>query len=336
MTTAQFRIAVFSSKKYDQRFINQFNSHSPLSFEFFECKLSLETVELAHGFDAVCLFVNDEASAEVLTRLTSFGISTIALRCAGFNNVDVEQAQALGMKICRVPEYSPEAVAEHTVGMMLCLSRKFHKAYNRIREDNFSLDGLMGFNLHNKTVGIIGTGNIGLATLRILNGFGCQLLAHDPIENKQVKALGASYVSFEQLCQQADIISLHCPLLPSTKHLINEQSLRLMKPEVMLINTSRGGLIDTHSVINALKHKQLGYLGIDVYELESNLFFEDLSGEILQDDQFARLSTFPNVLITGHQGFFTEEAISTIAQTTISSLTALLTDQPIAPNVLLY
>jgi len=331
-----FKVAVFSSKKYDQEFINRFNQSTDLTFEFFESKLSLETVKLAQNFNAVCIFVNDEANKAVLTQLNAYGINIIALRCAGFNNVDIEFAQQLGMKICRVPEYSPEAVAEHTVGLMLTLSRKFHKAYNRIREENFALDGLMGFNLFNKTVGIIGAGHIGLATLKILNGFGCKLIAVDPMQSPEALSLGVKYVSLNELFSQADIISLHCPLLPETKHIINKQALEQIKPNAMLINTSRGGLIDTKAVVDALKYKKIGYLGIDVYELESNLFFEDLSGQIIQDDVFARLCTFPNVLITGHQGFFTEEAISTIAKTTIESLTRLLNNQQLEQNFLLY
>ena len=330
------KIAVFSSKKYDRTFIERFNQDTSLEFEFFEYKLSAETVDLAKGYRAVCIFVNDDVNKTVLDKLYQFGINVIALRCAGFNNVDIEHTKSLGMKICRVPEYSPQAVAEHAVGLMLTLSRKFHKAYNRVREDNFSLDGLMGFNLHQKTVGIIGTGNIGLATLKILNGFGCQLIAFDPNENPEALALGVKYVELNQLFTQSDIISLHCPLLKQTQHIINAESLKLMQPTAMLINTSRGGLIDSHAVVDALKHKKLGYLGIDVYELESELFFEDLSGEIIQDDIFSRLSTFPNVLITGHQGFFTEEAISTIAKTTIDSLEKLLNNQSLTPDVLLY
>ncbi|REL33911.1 2-hydroxyacid dehydrogenase [Thalassotalea euphylliae] len=333
-----FRIAVFSSKKYDRTFFDKFNTTSDLTFEYFDCRLSEETVELAQGFNAVCVFVNDQVNANVLAKLASFGIETIALRCAGFNNVDIAQAKRLNIKVCRVPEYSPQAVAEHTVGLMLTLSRKFHKAYNRIREDNFALDGLMGFNLYGKTVGIIGTGNIGMATLRILKGFGCQLLCYDPSPSldakTEAKALTANYVPLATLFQQSDIISLHCPLVPETKHLVNAHTLSQMKPNAMLVNTSRGALVDTKAVIKALKSKQLGYLGIDVYEQETNLFFEDLSGEILQDDTFARLSSFPNVLITGHQGFFTEEAIATIAQTTIESLQKLLNQQAIEPSLL--
>lgn len=335
---SKFRVAVFSSKKYDRTFFEKFNTTEDLAFDYFDCRLSEETIELAQGFNAICVFVNDQVNATVLEKLASFGIQVVALRCAGFNNVDITHAKRLGINICRVPEYSPQAVAEHTVGLMLTLSRKFHKAYNRIREDNFALDGLMGFNLYGKTVGIIGTGNIGMATLRILKGFGCQLLCYDPDPSVSAKAeantLSASYVPLSTLFQQADIISLHCPLVPATKHLINQQTLSLMKPNAMLINTSRGALVDTKAVINALKSKQLGFFGIDVYEQETNLFFEDLSGEILQDDIFARLSSFPNVLITGHQGFFTEEAIATIAQTTIQSLQQLLNQQAIEPSLL--
>lgn len=330
------QVAVFSSKQYDQVFFQRFNQDNKLSFSFFDTKLTANTVELAKDFDAVCIFVNDQADKATLTQLKSFGIQTIALRCAGFNNIDMPTAKSLGMNICRVPEYSPEAVAEHTVGLMLTLSRKFHKAYNRIREDNFALDGLMGFTLHGKTVGIIGTGNIGLATIKILVGFGCKILCLDPEPNDAAIALGCQYVNQEQLFKSSDIISLHCPLLPATHHIINQDTLALVKPTAMLINTSRGGLIDSKAVIDALKSKHLGYLGIDVYELESNLFFENLSGEIMQDDIFARLSTFPNVLITGHQGFFTEEALSTIAQTTIDNLTKLLNDERIESEFLLY
>lgn len=319
------KIAVFSSKKYDQTFLSQYNNYPDLALSFFETKLSKETVHIAKGFDAVCIFVNDEVDKTVLTQLSHFGIKAIALRCAGFNNVDVKVAKELGIKICRVPEYSPEAVAEHTVGLMLTLSRKFHKAYNRVREGNFSLDGLMGFNLFNKTVGIIGTGNIGLATLTILTGFGCKIICYDPIDNPEAIRLGAEYVDLDTLYSSSDIISLHCPLVPQTQHLINVESIELMKDKVMLINTSRGGLIDSNAVLKELKRKKIGYLGLDVYELESDLFFEDLSGEIINDDIFQRFLTFPNVVITGHQGFFTVEALETIAQTTLRNLHHILT-----------
>lgn len=329
-----YKVAVFSSKKYDQQFLNQFNNDL-LTFTFLESRLTIETVSLAKDHDAICIFVNDEATSEVLEKLAEYDIKVIALRCAGFNNVDIQQAQQLGINICRVPEYSPEAVAEHTVGLMLTLSRKFHKAYNRVREDNFALDGLLGFTLHNKTVGIIGTGNIGIATIHILKGFGCKVLCCDPNINSDVAAIGGQYVDLDTLLSQSDIISLHCPLLPATHHLINQDSLAKMKSGAMLINTSRGALIDSKAVLGALKSKQLGYLGIDVYELESDLFFEDLSDEIMQDDIFARLSTFPNVLITGHQGFFTEEALTIIAETTVTSLTTLLSKQTLNASLLL-
>ncbi|WP_448247684.1 2-hydroxyacid dehydrogenase [Thalassotalea agariperforans] len=319
-----FKVAVFSSKQYDKDFLLANNHYQELELTFFDSKLTQETVELANGFDAISIFVNDEVDQPVLTQLNHFGINIIALRCAGFNNIDIEQAQKLNFQLCRVPEYSPEAVAEHAVGLMLTLSRKFHKAYNRVRDDNFSLDGLMGFNLHEKTVGVIGTGNIGLATLKILKGFGCQLLCHDPVENPLALALGVNYVDLNTLYQNADIISLHCPLNAHTAHVINAESLSLMKNNVMLINTSRGGLIDSKAVLQALKQKKIGYLGLDVYELESKLFFEDMSAEIIDDDVFQRFLTFPNVLITGHQGFFTKEALNTIAKVTLENLDNLL------------
>jgi len=329
------KVAVFSSKKYDRIIADSHTEKSRLEFTFFESALSPETVHLAQGFDAVCIFVNDEANQHVLEQLNSFGISIIALRCAGYNNVDIKAAKTLGFTLCRVPEYSPEAVAEHTVGLMLTLSRKFHKAYNRVREGNFALDGLMGFNLHNKTVGLIGTGNIGIATLRILNGFGCQILCHDPIQNPIAIELGARYVALDELFKQADIISLHCPLLPETQHIIDESALNQMKKGVMLINTSRGALIDTQAAINGLKKGLIGYLGLDVYELESGLFFEDLSGQIIQDDTFQRLTTFSNVMITGHQGFFTSEALNTIALTTINNLETLLANKKLDDEFLI-
>jgi D-lactate dehydrogenase len=319
-----FKVAVFSSKKYDEVFLNQHNHQQDLSLHFIEAKLNEETVGLAEGFDAVCVFVNDVVNQQVLEQLDKFSIHTIALRCAGFNNIDIVTAKKLGFHLCRVPEYSPEAVAEHTIGLMLSLSRNYHKAYNRIRDDNFSLDGLMGFNLFNKTVGVIGTGNIGLATLKILAGFGCQLLCYDPKKNQKALELGVKYVDLNTLYTQADIISLHCPLFAETQHLINEQTINMMKNNVMIINTSRGGLIDSQAVLQALKNQRIGYLGLDVYELESELFFEDLSDQIVDDDVFQRLLTFPNVLITGHQGFFTVEAMTTIAKTTLDNLRVLL------------
>lgn len=321
------QITVFSSKKYDVEYLEKFNEHKALTFHYIESRLSGDTVQLAKGSKAVCLFVNDNADKAVLTALSELGITRIALRCAGYNNIDITTAQALGFSIARVPEYSPEAVAEHTVGLMLTLSRKFHKAYNRVREGNFALDGLMGFNLYKKTVGIIGTGHIGLATIKILVGFGCNIVCNDPVENPDVKALGARYVSKETLLSTADIISLHCPLTHDTKHIINDHALSLMKNGVMLINTSRGALINSKSLIKSLKERKIGQLGMDVYELESELFFEDLSDTIIEDDIFERLISFPNVLITGHQGFFTHEAIATIAQVTNKNLLCLVQDK---------
>ncbi|WP_448564641.1 2-hydroxyacid dehydrogenase [Thalassotalea ganghwensis] len=321
------KIAVYSSKSYDIEYLQRFNNGADLQFSFIEAKLSIETVELAKGHDALCIFVNDDASEAVLNLLKTMGISIIALRCAGFNNINIKVAQSLGFEICRVPEYSPEAVAEHTIGLMLTLNRKFHKAYNRVREGNFSLQGLMGFNLHKKIVGIIGTGRIGLATIKILAGFGCQIICCDPIESEQVKAVGATYVSLDELLRLSDIVSLHCPLTPQTHHLINQAAIDKMKSGVMLINTSRGALIDSQALINSLKRQKLALLGLDVYELESDIFFEDHSNTIIQDDIFERLVSFPNVLITGHQGFFTQEAMETIAKTTLSNLDLLLKGQ---------
>lgn len=315
------KIAVFSAKKYDQESFTKWANPS-LEFSFFDGPLNSHSAKATQGFAAVCVFVNDDLSAAVLRELKTAGVGMIALRCAGFNNVDLAAAKALGLRVARVPAYSPEAVAEHTVAMILCLNRKLHKAYNRVRDDNFALDGLLGFNLHGKTVGLIGTGRIGVATAKILAGFGVQLLCYDIEINQELEKAGASYVPLQQIWAQSDIISLHCPLTPQTKHLINDTSLALMKDGVMLINTSRGGLIDTKAVIKALKNRKIGYLGLDVYEQEADLFFQDLSGQLIEDDVFKRLLTFPNVLITGHQAFFTQEALQQICQVTSDNLLA--------------
>ena len=315
------KVTVYSAKKYDQQAFSRW-ADPKLDFHYLELKLSEETVSLAADSAAICAFVNDDLSAPVLTALQAQGVRMIALRCAGFNNVDLDAAKALGIQVARVPAYSPEAVAEHTVGMMLALNRKLHKAYNRVRDDNFALDGLLGFNMHGKTVGLIGTGRIGKATARILLGFGCTLLCHDLYEDAELKQLGARYVPLPELYQQSHIISLHCPLTPETRYLINADTLAQMKENVMLINTSRGGLIDTKAVINALKSRKIGYLGLDVYEQEADLFFENLSEMVIDDDVFKRLLTFPNVLITGHQAFFTEEAMQQISQITSDNLMA--------------
>lgn len=314
------KIGVFSSKKYDERFLGQENINFAHDLTFFKTRLTSETRFIAKGMPVVCVFVNDEINAEVLSTLAGGGTRLIALRCAGYNNVDLSAAHALGLTVVRVPAYSPTSVAEHTVALMLALARRLPRAYMRVREGNFELEGLLGFELGARTVGVIGSGKIGLAVARILKGFGASVLLSDPVEVPEASALGLEYVSHERLYAQSDIITLHCPLNEQTHHLINEQALSLMKDNVMLINTSRGAVIDTSAVITALKTRKIGYLGLDVYEQEGDLFFENLSNEIITDDVFERLLTFPNVLITGHQGFFTEEAMKTIAWTTLHNV----------------
>jgi D-lactate dehydrogenase len=289
---------------------------------YFEPRLTQTTCALAAGFPAVCVFVNDQLDAPVLTALAQHGTRLIALRCAGFNNVDLAQAHTLGFTVVRVPAYSPHAVAEHTVGLILALNRKIHRAYARVREGNFSLDGLLGFDLCQRSVGVVGTGKIGTLVAQIMRGFGCHILAYDPMPNAACQALGVQYVSLAELLAAADIVTLHVPLTPATSYMIDAQALSQMKPGVMLINTSRGALIDTRAVIQALKSGQIGYLGLDVYEEESELFFEDLSDRMIHDDVFTRLLTFPNVIITGHQGFFTVEALTNIAETTLANIAA--------------
>lgn len=315
------KVAVFSARKYDVEAFTSWADTS-LNFSYHDTRLTVDTVKLAQGAHAICVFVNDDLSAPVLHQLSVMGIEMIALRCAGYNHVDLETARQLGIRVARVPAYSPEAVAEHTVAMMLTLNRKTHKAYNRVRDDNFSLDGLLGFNMCGKTVGIIGTGKIGTATARILNGFGCQLLYCDPTINPELEKTAGRYVSLAELCAQSDIISLHCPLTPDTHYMIDTTSIQSMKEGVMLINTSRGTLINTEAVTEGLKSRKIGYLGLDVYEQEADLFFENLSEQVIDDDVFKRLMTFPNVLITGHQAFFTREALQQITQTTSDNLIA--------------
>ena len=329
------KVAFFSSKPYDIESFDRVLSaqqNEQIRPTYFEARLSSETADLVKDYDIVCPFVNDILDRDTLTALHSHGIRYICLRCAGFNNVDLDTARELGLVVTRVPAYSPESVAEHTIALIMGLNRKLHKAYNRVKDDNFSLAGLLGFDLHGKTVGVIGTGQIGLALVRILKGFGCRIICFDPNESDEVIALGASYVSLEVIFSQSDIISLHCPLMSQTHHLINEQSIAQMKDGVMIINTSRGGLVDTQSVINGLKNRKIGYLGLDVYEMEGDLFFEDKSLEIIQDDIFQRLLTFPNVIITGHQGFFTQEALQKIADTTIENILTSADGNPIAAN----
>jgi D-lactate dehydrogenase len=325
------KVAIFSTKSYDRKFLTAANSNHHHELLFFEPHLTHDTARLASECPAVCVFVNDQLDEKTLKTLFHQDTNLIALRSAGFNNVDLKIAAELGMTIVRVPAYSPYAVAEYAIGLILTLNRQIHRAYNRVREDNFSLDGLLGFDLHNRSVGIIGTGKIGVIVAQILKGFGCQLLAYDLHPNPECEALGVKYTELAEIYAASDIITLHCPLSRETHHLINAQALAQMKPGIMLINTSRGALIDTKAVISALKSRKIGYLGLDVYEKESDLFFEDLSDAVIQDDIFQRLLTFPNVLITGHQAFFTEEALRNIAETTLSNLTTIEQGQP-CPN----
>ena len=317
------KITFFSTQPYDKDFFTRHNEQNGFELDFQEVQLTPQTTSLVTDSAAVCVFVNDQVNADVCNQLAAKGVKIIALRCAGFNNVDLEAAKKNGLRVCRVPAYSPEAVAEHAVAMILTLNRKTHKAYNRVREQNFSLNGLLGFNLHDKTVGVIGTGNIGKAFCRILLGFGCQVLAFDLVANKEMESLGVSYHPISEVLN-ADIVSIHCPLNEQTKHLVNNDTIGMMKKGVMLINTSRGALIDTKAVIEGLKSGHIGYLGIDVYEQEEHLFFRDLSDSIIQDDEIQRLMSFPNVLITAHQAFFTEEALSQIAITSLNSIMQLI------------
>ena len=313
--------AFFSTKKYDQDFFNSINTDFNHQLTFFETALNKHTASLTKDYNAVCVFVNDDLNAATIDLLAKNGVQLIALRCAGFNNVDLKAAAEKNIKVVRVPAYSPQAVAEHAVALILTLNRKTHKAYNRVRENNFSLEKLTGFNLYGKTVGVIGTGIIGQCFAKIMLGFGCKVLAYDIKPNEELKSSGVEYVELEKLLKASDIISLHCPLNEHTHHLIDGNAFEKMKDGAMLINTGRGALIDTSAVVEALKSEKLGYLGIDVYEQESGLFFNDLSETVNKDDDFLRLMSFPNVLITGHQGFFTKEALEQIAQVTLQNLT---------------
>lgn len=316
------KVAVFSAKKFEKPFLTAANEQHGHELVFFESTLDEKTAILAAGFTAVCCFVTDKLPATVLTILKKNGTRLIALRSAGFNHVDLHAAKNLDLTVARVPAYSPYAVAEFAVGLILTLNRKIHHAYNLVREHNFLLTTLLGFDLHDKTVGIIGTGKIGTVFAKIMQGFGCRILAFDPYPNETCTNMGVQYVELKELYQQTDIISLHCPLNNETQHIVNAQALAQMKAGVMLINTSRGGLIDTKAVIQALKKGIVGYFGIDVYEEEDGLFFHNLSNTIIQDDVFSRLQTFPNVLITGHQAFFTKEALTNIAAVTLNNITA--------------
>jgi len=315
-------VGIFSAQKYDEVSFSRYKNESSLHFHFIPAALTEETAAACERYDVVCAFVNDRLDAAVLNTLARCGVSHVAMRCAGYNNLDIKVAKSLGIAVSRVPAYSPEAVAEHAVALMLTLNRKIHKAYNRVREGNFDLNGLLGFTLHNKVVGLIGTGHIGCATARILLGFGCHVIAYDPFPNDALRAQGVDYVGLDKLLSDSHIISLHCPLNEDSHHMINQDAIDKMRDNVMLINTSRGGLVDTKALIRGLKSHKIGYLGLDVYEMESELFFKDRSDEIIHDDLFERLATFHNVVITGHQGFFTEEALDQIARTTISNILA--------------
>lgn len=315
------RIAVFSTKPYDQRYLAAANN-ARHDLTFLEPRLNAHTAPLADGFEAVCPFVNDDLGADVLDRLAAGGTRLVTLRSAGFNHVDLDAAERLGMTVARVPAYSPYAVAEHAMGLILTLNRRIHRAHARVREGNFSLVGLLGFDLHGKTVGIIGTGRIGTVFARIAAGFGTRVLASDPDPNDECLAMGVEYVDHDRLFMEAHIVVLHCPLTPDSHHLVDAEAIERMRDDVMIVNTSRGALIDTVAVIDALKAGKVGSLGIDVYEEEADLFFEDLSDRVLTDDVFARLQTFPNVVVTGHQAFFTEEALRAIAETALANATA--------------
>jgi D-lactate dehydrogenase len=313
-------VAAFSTKPYDREFLERAAHDTGIEWRWFESRLDADTVRLAEGATAVNCFVNDDLGPRVLEGLHASGVRLVTLRCAGFNQVDLPTATRLGLPIVRVPEYSPHAVAEHSMGLVLMLDRKLHKAYNRVREGNFSLDGLLGFDLHGRTVGVVGTGKIGRCFAEIALGFGCRVLAHDPRPDAALAARGVAFVPLADLLAASDIVSLHCPLMPATHHLIDATNIARMKPGVMLINTSRGGLVDTRAVIAALKTGRIGTLGLDVYEEEADLFFEDKSNAIIRDDVFSRLLTFPNVVVTAHQAFFTRNALEAIAAQTVRNL----------------
>jgi D-lactate dehydrogenase len=316
------KVAVYSTRSHDRRFLESENARHGHELLFLEARLEPETAPLADGMEGICAFVNDRLNRGVLASLARGGTRLIALRSAGFNHVDVPAARELGLTVARVPAYSPNAVAEHAVGLLLALLRKLHRSYVRIREGNFSLEGLMGRDLHLRTIGVVGTGHIGAVFARIMRGFGCRVLATDLFPRDDLAELGVEYVGLEELLGTADVIALHCPLTPATHHLIDARALSRMRDGVVLVNTSRGALIDTAAVIDALKAGRLGGLAIDVYEEEEELFFRDLSAAVIKDDVLTRLLTFPNVIVTGHQGFFTEEALRNIAEVTLGNITA--------------
>ncbi len=316
------KLAFYSTRRYERQAFETLLQQAGVETLWLEAAVDRTTTPLAKGCDAVCTFVNDPLDRENLRWLAAGGVKLIALRCAGFNQVDLGAASELGVTVARVPAYSPYAVAEHAAALILTLNRHTHRAFNRVREHNFSLDGLLGFDLHSKTVGVIGTGRIGAVFCSIMRGFGCNVLASDVIENPECIKLGVKYTDLQQIATSSDIIALHCPLTPTTKHLVDDEFLARMKPGAMLINTSRGGLVDTAALIDVLKSGKLGGVGLDVYEEEADLFFKDLSDRAIRDDVFARLLTFPNVLVTAHQAFFTNEALANIAGTTVNNIVA--------------
>jgi D-lactate dehydrogenase len=319
---SNMRVAVFSTRAFDRQFFDEANRTTNHDLHYLEARLTPATTALAGDCPVVCAFVNDQLDAGVLAKLAAEGTRMIALRSAGFNHVDLKKARELGLTVARVPAYSPHAVAEHTVALILALDRKIHRAYSRVRDGNFALDGLLGFDLSGRTAGVVGTGKIGVLVARILAAFGCRVVAYDVAPNQDCRAMGVEYLPLEQVWAQSDIITLHSPLTPETRHLVNAKAIAQMKRGVMLINTSRGALVDTRAVVAGLKNGRIGYLGLDVYEEEEALFFEDLSSDVIQDDVFARLLTFPNVVVTAHQGFFTREALIAIARTTLGNISA--------------
>lgn len=312
------KIAFYDTKPYDKVWFDSLSDEYGCEIKYFDFKLNAETAPLAKGADAVCIFVNDDADSQALTVLHENGIKLLALRCAGYNNVDFKTAHKK-IHVVRVPDYSPAAVAEHAMALLLTLNRKTHRAYSRTRDNNFSINGFIGIDLSGKTAGIIGTGKIGRVFAGICKGFGMEVLAFDPYP---AEGLDVTYVGLDELLEKSDVVSLHCPLTPDTRHIINSTSLGKMKPHAIIINTSRGALIDTSALIDALKNRRVGGAGLDVYEEESEYFFEDLSDTIIEDDELSRLLTFPNVLLTSHQAFFTEEAMREIAQVTLGSVKA--------------
>ncbi|MGF1907087.1 2-hydroxyacid dehydrogenase [Aliivibrio salmonicida] len=314
------KIAIFSTKSYDESSFNSINEKYQFECQYFNFQLNESTAPIADGADVICAFVNDDLSAPVLKKLASQGTKLIAMRCAGFDRVDLDAAKALGLQVVRVPAYSPEAIAEHAVGLMMCLNRRFHKAYQRTRDANFSLEGLTGFNFFGKTAGVIGSGKIGLATMRILKGLGMNILCYDPYPSQVAIDLGITYTTLDDIFSQSDVITLHCPLTADNTHLLDTDSFAKMKDGVMIINTSRGGLLNSASAIEALKSGKIGALGLDVYDQEKELFFQDKSNDIITDDVFRRLSACHNVLFTGHQAFLTDEALDNIASTTLGNI----------------